>query len=87
MQYMLTWTITPENITATNDRFSETGGLPPEGVTMLGRWIRTDNGGFALCESEDIVAIGKWLHDWNDLLDFEIHPVASDEQYAAVIAP
>jgi len=84
MQFMLTWKLAPENVNAVNARFFETGGPPPDGVKMLGRWIRLGQGGFALCESDDIVAVGKWIAEWNDLLEFEIYPVVSDEQYASI---
>lgn len=87
MLYMITWTFAAGNTRAVNDRFLKTGGTPPEGAKMVGRWIRLDNGGFALCETDDPLTVTKWLLDWNDLIDFEVHPVVTDEQYASAISP
>jgi hypothetical protein len=53
---------------------------------MIGRRHKTDgSGGFALCETDDAVALAKWTQDWSDLLEFEIFPVLDDNQIGIVL--
>ena len=81
MKFMITYEISPENRSTSGKRFLETGGGPPAGVTMLGRWHKAAGlAGFVLCESSDAEAISNWCYDWNDLLKFEVAPVIDDEQ-------
>ena len=85
MLYMTTYEITPANRNDVQKRFVETGGPPPEGVKMLGRWVTPGGIGFCLSESDDIVSVAKWIQEWSDLLTFEIFPLMTDEQYAEVL--
>ena len=39
MQYMISFALTSKDYTERVNRFLDTGALPPEGATMLGRWI------------------------------------------------
>jgi hypothetical protein len=60
MKFMLTFSIKPEG--AKRDeaivRFQKTGGMPPKGARLLGRWTRADfSGGFDLLEGEDPKAL------------------------------
>ena len=74
------------NRDAVHRRFLETGGAPPAGVSMLGRWHCAEgNGGFFLAETDDPAALARWLQDWTDLIDFEVTPVLTDEQFSEVI--
>lgn len=71
---------------AVHQRFRETGGPPPPGVKMVGRWHSVaGKGGFFLAETDDAVALARWLQDWSDLIDFEVVPVVTDEQVSEVI--
>ena len=68
-------------------RFLDTKGAPPAGVAMLGRWHdAAGNRGFLVAETEDASALAAWLHQWTDLLEFEVSPVLADEQFADVVA-
>jgi len=87
MKFMITYEIRPENRSASGKRFLETGGGPPAGVTMLGRWHRAAGlAGFVLCESSNAEAIGNWVYEWNDLLNFEVIPVVDDEQVSRILS-
>ena len=67
-------------------QFKATGGLPPEGVEMLGRWHNAPSlCGYILCETDNPVAIGKWFQEWTHILSFEVEMVVSDEEIAEVI--
>jgi hypothetical protein len=86
MQYMIEYSISSGKRDVAQARFQETGGLPPAGATMLGRWHRLSGlAGYVLCESDDAVAVGKWMQDWTDVLTFDVVPVADDAQFTEVI--
>ena len=52
---------------------------------MKGRWHSVAGGrGFLIAESEDPVAVGKWMQGWTDLLSFEITPVVSDQELVEI---
>src|SRR5216684_4115256 len=56
MKFMLTFTWTPDTKTRAEGvaRFMKTGGLPPKGATLLGRWTRADfSAGYDLIETDD----------------------------------
>ena len=86
MTYVVYYEFSPENRNEANERFRTTGGPAPEGVTMIGRWHAIAGGeGVVVCEADDPVAVGKWMHDWSDLLEFRVVPVVNDEQVASII--
>jgi hypothetical protein len=88
MKFMLTFSWTPD--TNTRDeaiaRFRKTGGQPPKGAKMLGRWTRADfSGGFDLLESDDPQALAEFALTWSDLMQLTIVPVLEDEQLSQVL--
>ena len=86
MLFMISYSFSPSVRNTAQDRFRKTGGLPGEGAKMIGRWHGVGgHKGFFLADSNDSVAMGKWLQDWTDLLDFEVTPVYDDEQAMKVI--
>ena len=86
MQFMITYAFTPGHRNTAQDRFRKTGGMPGEGVKMLGRWHAVGGSrGFLLAETSDGVALGRWMQDWTDLLTFEVIPVNNDEDVMKVI--
>jgi diaminopimelate decarboxylase len=86
MKYIATWIYEPANAEAIIERFKQTGGQPPEGVTMEARWFDVAGGrGFAVSESDDPIAIAKWCRAWSDLMTFEVIPVIDDAQMVQVL--
>ena len=88
MKFMLTFTIKSE--TKARDeaiaRFKKTGGQPPKGTKLLGRWTAADfSGGFDLLESDDVRALTEFALMWSDLLDLKIVPVIEDAQLNEVL--
>src|SRR6202044_4012392 len=67
-------------------RFLKTGGAPPEGVKMIGRWHGMSGGGVLIAETNDAKALYSWLNYWNDLLDFDTTPCVEDAEAAEVMA-
>jgi hypothetical protein len=84
MKFMVSWTIRPQHRKETTSRFLQTGGSPPAGVKMLGRW-HGPHGGFALAETNDGKALYDWAAHWCDLLEIDISPVVEDGDAADVM--
>ena len=62
-------------------RFRSTGGQPPAGAKLLGRWTQADfMGGFALLESDDPKALTQFAMMWSDVMELEIVPVVDDQE-------
>ena len=60
MLFKFAWTHSPTARDSTIKKFMETGGMPPEGVTMLARYHHVDGtGGFGLgkCRLNDAVVV------------------------------
>jgi hypothetical protein len=86
MKFITHWKYPPENRDAIQARFKKTGGSPPDGIKMIGRWHRIGGGeGFCVSTTEDAQAIGKWAQDWSDLMTLEVYPVLEDEGVAQLI--
>jgi hypothetical protein len=88
MKFMLTFSW--KEGTKTRDegiaRFRKTGGQPPSGVKLLGRWTRADfSGGFDLLETDDPMALAEFSLSWSDLMELIIVPVLEDAQLAEVL--
>jgi len=88
MKFMLTFTLKPE-IRGRDEairRFKQTGGQPPAGAKLLGRWTTADfSGGFDLLESEDPKALVRFALMWSDLMELRIVPVLEDAELAEVL--
>jgi hypothetical protein len=87
MKFMLTFTLNPdakdgdEAIT----RFQKTGGQPPKGVKLLGRWTAADfSSGFDLLESDDARSLTEFALMWSDLMELRIVPVVEDQDLSDV---
>ena len=86
MLFHIKWMFSPEVRNDAYDQFLETGGLPPEGVKMIGRWHDVAAlEGYIIAETDNVSLIGKWLTEWNDKLIFETVPVILDEEAAEVV--
>jgi hypothetical protein len=87
MKFMLTFTWAPDAQIRNEaiERFQTTGGLPPAGVTLLGRWTRADlSGGFDLLETDDAKKLTEFAYMWSDLMKLEIAPVVEDHDASEV---
>ena len=87
MIFITRYEVQPSVRKAAIERFVKTGGAPPAGVKMLGRWHSADGAfGIVISESDDIKAITKWNLAWNDLLTFDVRPAIDDQGLAAALA-
>ena len=86
MIFHTTYRVKAENRISTEERFKATGGAPPEGVNLLGRWHDAAGlHGFMVSEASNAVDIAKWCQEWTDIMEFEVNAVISDEELASVM--
>ena len=86
MLFMISYLFRPETRDVAQARFKKTGGMPGANAKMLGRWHNVGgHRGFILAESNDLVAIGKWMQEWTDILTFDVAPVVNDEDVMKVL--
>ncbi|WP_256730441.1 DUF3303 domain-containing protein [Pseudomonas sp. ANT_H12B] len=82
----MSWSISPENRNVAIGRFLKTGALPPDGVTMKGRWHAVGgSSGFGIAEANDLVPIQKWVLEWNDIMKMEVQAALTDEHMAPLL--
>jgi hypothetical protein len=69
-------------------RARDQGRLLPEGLQYVASWVERDfTRCFQLMQTEDASLLEVWASRWQDLVDFEIIPVRTSAEAAAVIAP
>jgi hypothetical protein len=87
MLFIVSWSISSERRNSAIERFLKTGGAPPEGVKMLGRWHAVGGmTGFGVAEASDAALMQKWVLDWSDLMSMDIRPALTDEQLGPLLA-
>jgi hypothetical protein len=86
MQFIVKWSIPKGCVVDAEARFLKTGGGPPAGVNMVGRWHGMNSWGVLIAETNDAKALCSWLAQWNDVLEFDITPCLEDADAGAVLA-
>jgi hypothetical protein len=88
MKFMLTFTWSPDTKTRGEAiaRLQKTGGLPPKGATLLGRWTHADfSAGYDLLESDDPQALAEFAMMWSEVMQIKIYPVLEDAALGEVL--
>jgi uncharacterized protein DUF3303 len=88
MKFMLTFTFPSDKAKRDEaiQRFMKTGGQPPKGAKLLGRWTQADfSQGFDLLESDDAKPLTQFCLEWSDVLYLQITPVVEDKDLAEVL--
>jgi hypothetical protein len=68
-------------------RFRERGRMMPDGLEYVGSWIETNHDRcFQLMRCDDPSLFDEWTANWQDLVDFEIVPVAESKQVIESLA-
>jgi hypothetical protein len=87
MKFMTTWAIRPGDRKEAVDRFLAGLATPPEGVTLLGRWHKSDcSGGFTLIETDNPLAVFEDAAFWTDVLDMQTTVVLDDLEAGPIVA-
>ncbi len=64
-------------------RFRERRRMAPEGLTYISSWV---DEGLTTCyqvmETADRSLLDQWMHNWADLVEFEVHPVMTSQEAA-----
>jgi len=88
MKFMLTFTMPADKAKRDEaiQRFMKTGGQPPKGATLLGRWMQADfSQGLALLDSDDAKPLTQFALEWSDVLYLQITPVVEDKDLVEVL--
>jgi hypothetical protein len=68
-------------------RFRERGRMAPEGVSYVSSWVDLAfQRCFQVMQAEDESLLKEWTANWSDLADFEIIPVQTSAEAAAIMA-
>jgi hypothetical protein len=66
------------------ERFLSRGRMLPEGVVYLASWVDAREARcFQIMEAADVARLDPWIKSWADLVDFEIVPVETSQDYWA----
>lgn len=69
-------------------RFHQQGRLMPEGLTYVSSWVEPAlDQCYQVMEADDRALLERWMSNWQDLVDFEVHEVITSAEAAARVAP
>lgn len=85
MKFIVTWKTPQPMVVEAQTRFVKTGGGPPAGVKMLGRWHGVSSG-VVIAETNDAKSLFAWLSEWTDLLEMEATPCLEDGEAGEVMS-
>ncbi len=69
-------------------RFRDQGRLAPEGLQYVASWVTHDfQRCFQVMECEDPELLTQWMANWQDVVEFDVIPVRTSAEAAAVLAP
>jgi len=69
-------------------RFRDHGRLAPEGLSYISSWVTESlDRCYQVMETENRALLDQWIANWNDAVDFEVHPVIISKEAAEKIAP
>ena len=68
------------------ERARERGRMMPEGLVYVDSWVEAGLGRcFQLMRCDDLALLMAWIAQWADLVEFEVIPVVTSAEAAAVI--
>jgi hypothetical protein len=66
------------------ERFRDCGRLAPEGLIYVSSWVdSTLECCYQVMETADPTLLERWMAEWRDLVDFEVHEVMSSAEATA----
>jgi Domain of unknown function (DUF3303) len=67
-------------------RLREKGRMMPDGLKYVSSWIDTElKVCYQLMETDDAALFARWTENWDDLMEFEIVPVRTSAETAAMV--
>jgi hypothetical protein len=86
--YMLVEYFKNKDAVSVYRRFRDRGRMLPEGLIYVSSWVDQKlERCYQLMETSDRVLLDKWMANWSDLIDFEVHPVVTSKEAVEKIAP
>ena len=65
------------------ERFRAKGRLAPEGLRYVDSWVTTDlTRCYQVMECDDRGLLDQWVAAWEDIVDFEVHPIITSAETA-----
>jgi uncharacterized protein DUF3303 len=86
MKFLVQWSLPQATYRSALARFLKAGGMPPAGVTLVGRWHGMSGNGCAVVETSDPKALYAWFAEWSEFLPIETTPVLEDADAGAVLS-
>jgi hypothetical protein len=86
MKFIVSWTLPQATYHGASEKFTKTGGMPPAGVKLIGRWHGMSGNGFAVVETDDPKALYAWFAEWQEFLPIQTTPCLEDAEAGAVLA-
>jgi hypothetical protein len=69
------------------ERVAERGRITPDGLRYVDSWVDVSlRRCFQLMECSDLTLLMTWIAQWSDLVEFEVVPVVSSREAAAVVS-
>ncbi len=66
------------------ERFRSHGRMAPPGLSYIDSWVSADlRRCYQIMECEDADLLRQWIAAWDDLVEFEVHPVITSAEAAA----
>ena len=66
------------------ERFRTRGRLAPDGLRYVSSWVTSDlSRCYQVMECDDRALLDQWIAAWEDIVDFEVHPVITSAEAAA----
>ena len=70
------------------ERFHTRGRLAPDGLRYINSWVTPDLGRcYQVMECDDRALLDRWIAAWEDLVEFDVHPVITSAEAAARAGP
>ena len=65
-------------------RFREKGRLAPDGLRYVNSWVTADRARcYQVMECDERALLDTWMAAWEDLVEFEVHPVITSVEASA----
>lgn len=87
MKYLMQWSFPQTTFRQSVEKFLKTGGQPPPGVTLIGRWHGLNGKGCAVVETSDPTALFGYIAEWLEYIPVEATPLVEDAEAAQALAP
>jgi hypothetical protein len=86
MKFMVIERFLDGDARAVYERLAERGRITPDGLRYVDSWVEVSlRRCFQLLECDDLTLLMSWIAQWNDLVEFEVIPVVTSREAAAVV--